>query len=116
MRPSSRSVNRATAALIPSSEVPDIKPTTTPLDTLALFDRWWRVFSDAADHPAIFSEQLFCRIAAHAFLLHYDRELHAFSGALEQPCRFIARDAADFHHDALAAVDEFVVGSAQIHH
>ena len=116
MRLPSTSLKRATAALIPSSEVPDIKPTTTPVDTLALLDRRRRVFRDATDYPAIFGEKLLCSFARYSFLLHYDRELDALAGALEKFAGFIARNTAHFHYDPLTPIDELVVGSAEIDH
>src|SRR5437762_11805 len=116
MRPSSTSLKRATAALIPSSEVPDIKPTTTPVDTLALLDRRRCVFRDTTDYPAIFGEKLFRRFARYSFLLHYDRELDALAGALEKFGGFVARNPAHFHYDPLTPIDELVVGSAEIDH
>src|SRR5436190_20284116 len=116
MRPSLASRKRATAALIPSSEVPDIKPTTTPEDILSVSD-WWRCIpGDTANHPTIFGEQFLGFLARYATLLHHDRQLHAFSSAVENVRRFISGDATHFHHDALTPIDQLVVGGAEIDH
>src|SRR6185436_10156289 len=116
MRPSAASVNLATAALIPSSEVPDIKPTTTPDDTLLLSDRWWFVLRHAPDHAAVLRQKPLGVLAADSTLLHHDGELDALSSGLQQSRRFFAGHTADFHHDALAAIDQLVVGGAEIDH
>src|SRR6267143_4371599 len=76
IRPSLASRKRATAALIPSSEVPDIKPTTTPDDnTLCLLD--WRrgILRDAPDHAAVFGEKLLRLLPRNSPFLHDDRKL-----------------------------------------
>src|SRR5438105_7954081 len=116
IRPSLASRKRATAALIPSSEVPDIKPTTTPDDILSLSDRWRSVPGHATNNAAIFGEKFQRFLARNVFLLHDDRELDALVSPLQQFCRFIARHSANFHHDALAPIDQFVVGGAKIDH
>src|SRR5437764_10435549 len=116
MRPSLASVNRATAALIPSSEVPDINPTRTPDDILSLANWWWCVLGDPANDTTILYEQLLRLLARDPPLLHYDGELDALGGAIEKRRRLFARHAADLHHNALAAVDQLVVGGAQIDH
>src|SRR3954465_6669039 len=89
MRPSAPSVKRATAALIPSREVPDINPTTTPDDISAFLDRWWSVFRDPPYHAAILREQALGVLARDVSFLHYDRGLHALVSALEQPFRLV---------------------------
>jgi len=38
------------------------------------------------------------------------------AGTLEEPGRFVSRHSADFHHDPLTSVDQFVVRRAQIDH
>src|SRR2546423_13944142 len=62
-RPSLASRKRATAALIPSSDVPDIKPTTTAEDILSVLDRRGRVFRNPANDSAVFGEQFLCFVA-----------------------------------------------------
>src|SRR6185503_12989723 len=116
MRPSAASVNLATAALIPSSDVPDIKPTTTPDDTLLLPDRWWFVLRHAPDDATVLRQKPLGVLPADSTLLHHDGELDALSSGFQQSRRFLAGHTADFHHDALAAIDQLVVGSAEIDH
>src|ERR1051325_2484113 len=116
MRFSSASRKRATAALIPSSEVPDIKPTTTP-EAMSTLPDWWRRFvCHTPNYAAVFREQLFGLLTRRVFLLHDDGELDALVGALEQPGRLFTGDAAYLHHNSLTAIDQFVVGGAQIDH
>src|SRR4029079_12918137 len=116
MRPSFASLKRATAALIPSSDVPDISPTTTPDFILALADRRRLVLRHASDHSAILREESLRFFPIHSLLLHDDCGLDALAGPLEQLRRLLARDTAHFHHDPLAPVDELVVGGAEIDH
>src|SRR5450759_143206 len=116
MRPSLASRKRATAALIPSREVPDIKPTTTPDDILRVSDGRRRIPGDAPDHAAVFGEELLGFLTRDSLLLHHDRKLDALVRALEELRRFISRHSADFHHNSLAPVDELVVRRAEVDH
>src|SRR6267143_1973539 len=116
IRPSVESLKRATAALMPSSEVPDIKPTTTPEDTSALADGRRLVLRDAPNHSAVLREKSLRLFARHAPLLHDDCRLDALVGLFQEFLRLIARDSANLHHDPLAPVDELVVRGAEIDH
>src|SRR6267143_3325899 len=116
IRPSVESLKRATAALIPSSEVPDIKPTTTPGDTSALADGRRLVPGDAPNHPAILGKKSLGVFAGHAPLLHDDRRLDALVSLVEKFSCLVARDPASLHHDPLASIDELVVRGAEIDH
>src|ERR1700682_2236135 len=116
MHPSVESLKRATAALMPSSEVPDIKPTRMPEDTSALADGRRLVLGDAPNHAAILREKSLRLFARHAPLLHDDRRLDALVCLLEKCFRLVARDSANLHHDPLAPIDELVVRGAKIDH
>src|SRR6266542_6125717 len=105
-------MNRAAAALIPSSDVPDISPMTTSAISGRDHGRW-SVGNNTPDHTAVFREQALGFTARHFLFLHHDRCLDAFVGPLEQRSRFFASYAAHLDHDPLAAIDELVVGCAQ---
>src|SRR5260221_4069199 len=80
------------------------------------FDRWRRATDDAAHDTAVLGQATLSLLWRHAERVHDDGELHGTVGALEQLARFVAGHATYLGHDALAAVDQFVVVGAQVDH
>src|ERR1051325_4376209 len=117
----SRSVNRTTAALIPSSDVPDISPTYTPSLRDSAFpailsDRWWLAIDHAPDHAAVLGQLLLGLLARDAKERHHDRGLDASAGGLEHLLRGLSIETGNLHHDPMAAIDELVVRRPEIDH
>src|SRR4051812_27259476 len=89
-----RGVKRAAAALIPSSDVPDISPTT--MFFISRSNRRRCVGDHASDDSAVVREELLGDFPRDISFLHHDRRLYTLAGSLEKCGCFILTHAADF--------------------
>src|SRR5262245_44058617 len=102
---------RTTAAEIPSSDVPDMSPTSTRALSSGL-----SIFDQSPDHATHALEALHGIVLRQTELLHNDSSLHVAAGGGEQFLRLVTRDRADLHQNTLAPILELEVRRLEIDH